>query len=345
TDLTSCKIKYEEGFANIFGRFYTKPEMMWTQADQDLIKPTNYSVCVGFSLQTGTLLLLQCFWNFLANSVAKTSFMGSREFLFYIIWSCVSMVMFPVLQYNFSRPVYDPTYKEIMPELMFGIELFFVALLGLVSHVRFKKLLNFSKTSNHARSIGHKIQYFQELNIVLTMVLFVDALSFIILSADGLTGKKYLNVHKFTADFMICNINVSSLIVWFIVVLIFHPKPLTHRLGTSILPPPSQGVLSSAQPLDGLSGSLLGTQASQASHAPHASRVGSIQYADSVLTGSRIQTEYFSSDTAFRPASVIHHSPPYEEQVEPPPPSYMALPIEQEHPMPPKPQHSYYPPF
>lgn len=39
-DLTSCKIKYEEGFANIFGHIFTKPETMWTKADQDLVIPT-----------------------------------------------------------------------------------------------------------------------------------------------------------------------------------------------------------------------------------------------------------------------------------------------------------------
>lgn len=32
----------------------------------------------------------------------------------------LSIIMFPVLQYNFSRDVYDPTYKEIMPELVYG---------------------------------------------------------------------------------------------------------------------------------------------------------------------------------------------------------------------------------
>ncbi|KAI9321771.1 hypothetical protein BX666DRAFT_1874943 [Dichotomocladium elegans] len=225
--LTSCKIKYEEGFANIFGHIFTKPETMWTKADQDLVIPTDYSLCVGLSLQCGTLLLLQCFWNYLANSVAKASFMSSREFFFYIGWSIVSFVMFPVLQYNFSREVYDPTYKEIMPELLFGAELFFVSLLGFVSHFRFKKLLENTRESTNARSIMQKIRYFQELNIILAVILMVDALSFIILSVDGLTGKKYLNVHKFTADFFICNINVTSMIVWFIVGLILHPKPLT----------------------------------------------------------------------------------------------------------------------
>lgn len=103
-DITSVKIKYEEGFANVLGRIFTKPEVMWTKADRNLVVPTGmiytridsylfltwtsieYSLCIGFSLQTGTLVLLQCFWNYLANSVAKENFMSSKEFMFYICW-------------------------------------------------------------------------------------------------------------------------------------------------------------------------------------------------------------------------------------------------------------------
>lgn len=39
-DITTCKIKYEEGFANMLGHIYTKPEPMWTKADQALVIPT-----------------------------------------------------------------------------------------------------------------------------------------------------------------------------------------------------------------------------------------------------------------------------------------------------------------
>ncbi|KAI9320543.1 hypothetical protein BX666DRAFT_1851743, partial [Dichotomocladium elegans] len=223
-DVTSCKIKYEEGFANIMGHVFTKPEIMWTAADRALVIPTDYSLCIGFSLQTGTLFLLQCFWNYLANSVAKASFMSSREFFVYVLWTIVSILIFPLLQYNFSREVYNTTLKEIMPELVYGCELFIVAALGVISHFRFRKLLRSSKGSMNAHSITHKIRYFQELNLILTLLLFVMALSLIILSADGLTDRKTLNMHKFPADFLICNINVSSCVIWFVVILIFHPK-------------------------------------------------------------------------------------------------------------------------
>ncbi|KAI9490369.1 hypothetical protein BDB00DRAFT_961166 [Zychaea mexicana] len=265
TDIVTCKIKYEEGFANIFGHVFTKPEVMWTEADKALVVPTDYSLCIGFSLQTGTLLLLQCFWNYLANSVAKASFMSSKEFMFYIGWTVLSIIMFPIVQYNFSRDIYDPTYKEVFPELIYGCELFVVAVLGVISHFRFKKLLNNSRESNNARSITHKIRYFQELNLLLSIVLFIDSVSFIILSADGLTGRKYLNAHKFSADIFICNINVTSVITWFIVILIFHPKP-TSQGTTTTLPAPTQDFLSTGKQFDTYTGSpILMPQGSQAS--------------------------------------------------------------------------------
>lgn len=65
--------------------------------------------------------MLQCFWNYLADSVASATFMSSKEFKFYIAWTCSSFIVFPVLQYNFSREIYEPTYKEIMPEMVYGL--------------------------------------------------------------------------------------------------------------------------------------------------------------------------------------------------------------------------------
>ncbi|GAA5814824.1 hypothetical protein MFLAVUS_008327 [Mucor flavus] len=223
-DITSVKIKYEEGFANVLGHVFTKPEVMWTKADRDLVIPTEYSLCIGFSLQTGTLVLLQCFWNYLANSITRTSFMTSREFRFYIAWTFSSFIVFPILQYNFSREIYEPTYKEIMPEMVYGIELFIVACLGVVSHFRFRKLLLNSRDTTNGRSITQKIRYFQEINLVLSTVLFGHGTLLTILSCDGLTARKTLNIHKFSADFFICNINICAVITWFCMILIFHPK-------------------------------------------------------------------------------------------------------------------------
>ncbi|KAI8374485.1 uncharacterized protein BYT42DRAFT_406369 [Radiomyces spectabilis] len=222
-DITSCKFKYEEGFVSIFGHIFTKPEFMWKEETRRLIIPTDYSLCIGLSLQTGTLLLLQCFWNYLANAVAQANFMSSKEFRFYIGWTIAGIFIFPCLRYNFARDVYEHTYKEVMPQLVYGCGLLIVACLGIRSHFRFNKLIMTSKAATNQRSIAHKIRNFQDLNMILTAALFVASISMIILCADGLTPKKTLNVHKFSADFLICNVNVTSMVVWIVVVLIIHP--------------------------------------------------------------------------------------------------------------------------
>lgn len=115
-----------------------------------------------------------------------------------------------------------------MPELVYGCGLFIIACLGIRSHFRFNQLLNKSAGSMNTRYVNHKISYFQELNFILTIALFFFSSSLIILCADGLTGKKYLNVHKFPSDFLICNskylgcmIMMMMMYEWFIFIFLF----------------------------------------------------------------------------------------------------------------------------
>lgn len=86
-----------------------------------------------------------------------------------------------------------------------------ISLLGGVSHLRFKKLLSNSRNQYDAQFINHKIKYFQDLNLILSVALFVVSISFLILSIDGLTVDKKINLHKFSSDFFICNSKWVSL--------------------------------------------------------------------------------------------------------------------------------------
>ncbi|CAM0139598.1 hypothetical protein VKS41_004582 [Umbelopsis sp. WA50703] len=209
------------------------PEQLWSQSDQNLVIPTDYSLCVGFSLQTGTLLLLQCFWNYLSASVAKASFMSSFEFRFYLVWCVLSVVMFPLLQWEFSQSKYDENWKEIIPELAYGCELFIVSILGVYASFRFNRLIKQTRNSINAKEILARLTYFVDLNATLTASLMIDSICFIVLSADGLTTQRYLNLHKFSADLLICIANFASVIVWFLVIMIFHPDEEITNLASS----------------------------------------------------------------------------------------------------------------
>lgn len=99
------------------------------------------------------------------------------------------MAKFYVYRWNFSRSVYPTTWQEAIPELVYGAALFIIALLGVVSHFRFRKLIFQTRDSTNGKAITSKIAYFQDLNALLTVSLLIDGACFIILSADGLTGK------------------------------------------------------------------------------------------------------------------------------------------------------------
>ncbi|KAK4509831.1 uncharacterized protein ATC70_007135 [Mucor velutinosus] len=111
--------------------------------------------------------------------------------------------------------------------------MFLISLLGGVSHFRFKKLLSNSQHQNDAQFITHKMRYFQDLNLLLSVALLLFSICFIILSADGLTNKKTINQRKFLADFFICNINILCIAIWVIVILIFHPKKTVVEANSS----------------------------------------------------------------------------------------------------------------
>lgn len=119
-------------------------------------------------------------------------------------------------------------------------------MLGVVSHFRFKRLLKNLKHNINGAFITYRIQHYQDLNIVLSMTLFLFSISMVTLTADGLTQTKRLNRSKFYADFLICNgkwswliksvsltclqkVNVLMAAIWVPVILILHPKNGSKR--------------------------------------------------------------------------------------------------------------------
>lgn len=119
-DIISTWIKYREGFMPLpNGDIISKPFAFWDEYHQNFIQPIDYVQCISFALQTGVFFLLQCFWHYLSNSVARRSFMGSWEFRFYIVWAICSMAMFPILQWRFNEDQYK---SEAVPQLAYGLE-------------------------------------------------------------------------------------------------------------------------------------------------------------------------------------------------------------------------------
>ncbi|KAI9257987.1 hypothetical protein BDA99DRAFT_514937 [Phascolomyces articulosus] len=224
-DFWSTYVKYSEGFVALpTGSIITKPFILWSPERQKPLQAMNYLQCVTFAFHTGVFFLMQCFWNYLSNSVAKKSFMGSFEFKFYIIWALGSVAMFPVLQWRFRNDIY---LSEIVPQLAYGGEVLITAALGVRSNFRFKRIIAASrrnKSSASSNAIINRLSYFKEMNIILTIILFIYGCCFVILCADGLTEDKVINTNKFACDLLIANVNMGVIFLWLLFISIFHPR-------------------------------------------------------------------------------------------------------------------------
>ncbi|KAI8640143.1 hypothetical protein BD408DRAFT_327933, partial [Parasitella parasitica] len=192
----------------------------------------DYVECVNLSMQTGVFFLLQCFWNYLSNTVAKKSFMGSWEFKFYIFWALGSVAVFPVLQWFYRN---DEHLRETAPQLAYSIEVLITSLLGIRSNRRFRRILNISRNLKHGgTAIAEKLAYFKDMNIYLTIVLFFYAVSLGLLCVDGLTAAKTINSNKFASDLLIANCNTASVLMWIIGISIFHPRRSNAEIEASV---------------------------------------------------------------------------------------------------------------
>ena len=216
-DIVSTYVKYEEGFTVYEGQIITKPFVMWSSKHQINMMAMDYVECVTFSLQVGVFFLMQSFWNYLSNTVAKKSFMSSFEFKFYIFWALGSMAMFPILQWVFRN---DVNKREGIPQLAYGIEALITSLLGVRSHLRFRRIIALTQRNNskNNKAIASRLSYFKDMNVLISIILFSYASSLIILCSDGLTDNKIINTNKFATDLIIANANICTVFLLLLLV-------------------------------------------------------------------------------------------------------------------------------
>ncbi|RIB11879.1 hypothetical protein C2G38_1942971, partial [Gigaspora rosea] len=146
------------------------------------------------------LFLLQCFWNYLSNSIVKLSFMSRFEFKLYIFLGVISVIMFPVIQ------------------------LIFLTVLGIQTHYRFINLIERSYDDKNAPHIIMKIRYFIDMNKVLTLTLFVTGASFLLLGSDVLIKSRPITNSKIASDILVAHMNFAAIIEWLVLILIFYPR-------------------------------------------------------------------------------------------------------------------------
>ncbi|KAF9374079.1 hypothetical protein CPB97_000142 [Podila verticillata] len=225
-DIGSANIKYQEGFMDVSngaGVIMAKPSQFWARGHEDQAKLLDYCLSVGTALLTSVFFLLQSFWSFISKSVTKSTFMTSFEFRLNIVISIIVIVFFPTCQYLFRN---DHARREAAPQMAFSAFLLLVSLLGVRTHFRFNSLLKaaMNTVTEATKSVVVKLEYFKDLNLILSGALFGASVSLGIASADGLRPEPTIARNKFASDFLITNVNFFSFIIWVTLVLIFYPR-------------------------------------------------------------------------------------------------------------------------
>ncbi|CAO3671488.1 unnamed protein product [Rhizopus stolonifer] len=250
-DILMTYLKYNEGYFDYQGHIISKPFILWTPTHQQKAEAFDYIQCVTFSMEAGIFLLLQSFWNYLSNTVAKKTFMSSFEFRFYIVCALASVALFPILQWVFRE---SSIKREAIPQLTFSIEVFIIATLGFRTHFRFKRLIALTQKINSAsqKNIVVKLSYFKDMNKLTSIILYCYSIGFIILCIDGLTTDQVINQNKFALDVLIANTNVCTIYLLILLISIFHPRPqYIKRSGeSSVEKEPPKKIDLSSNPVD-----------------------------------------------------------------------------------------------
>ncbi|KAF9129737.1 hypothetical protein BGX30_013836, partial [Mortierella sp. GBA39] len=190
----------------------SKPAQAWTEEDMLHVEPLYYTLACSLSLQNCAFFLLQAFWSYISKSVTKSTFMSSFEFKVHLIASCGAIVLFPTVQYLFRN---DFVYREAVPQFIFCILLFTTGALGVRVHFRLVALIkNASITMNESTlSVLEKLEYFKDMNVILTFSLFACSFALGIVTVDGMTPHPTIAGNKFASDLLITNLNFFQVII------------------------------------------------------------------------------------------------------------------------------------
>ncbi|KAF9170283.1 hypothetical protein BGX20_009171 [Mortierella sp. AD010] len=224
-DIGSARLKYVEGFwvNPSTGEIQSRPAQAWSSSDQVHVEPLYYILASALALENSVFFLLQSFWSYISKSVTKSSFMSSFEFKVNIVFSLFVMIVYPTIQYLFRN---DIAYREAVPQLVFSIMTFITGVLGIRTHFRLSVLIKAARgvTNESTASVLRKLEYFKDMNLVLTFGFFGCSIPLGIASVDGLTTNPIIATNKFASDFLITNLNFFELIVWVTLILIFYPR-------------------------------------------------------------------------------------------------------------------------
>nr|CAG8563811.1 9246_t:CDS:2 [Entrophospora candida] len=225
-DISWIKIKYSEGHIGLTStsadghnedKYIEKPyldpnnssQIIWSKENQILKETADYLLCAIYSLQTGTLILLQAFWSHLTDQMGDKTFMNSCEFKMYILWSFLSILIFPIPRYMLED-------YQLLSEIR--------------TRIKLKELLKkFHRKSLESQETSLRINYFLEMNCLLMIGLLLTSIGFIILFIEEMaitpsTNAQMITINAIFRDFLTVLTNFGNLILWVTIIFIIYPR-------------------------------------------------------------------------------------------------------------------------
>ncbi|ORX62659.1 hypothetical protein DM01DRAFT_1403121 [Hesseltinella vesiculosa] len=211
-------VKYKEGYVLDGAVGVQKPFLAYSPSNQNLSSIAAYIQSGAYSIESCLYFMLQCFWNYLSNAVAKKSFMSSFEFMSYIVWAIITLALFPILEWYYH---FNPKIEFILG-IPYGGQVFITALLGIRTHRRFARLVRNAKQTGANKTVISKLTYFKDVNFLMMVCQFSYSSSFFVFCIDGMLDGPIAQ-NKFASDVILVNVNITALSLYVLFIAIFHP--------------------------------------------------------------------------------------------------------------------------
>lgn len=226
-DTLGTYIKYEEGFYDdVELGIITKPKSKFSQANYDLIFTVDMMFNITCAFKTSSMFLLMAYWHAITHklgSSAASHFTKSNEFRFYSVYSCISIILYPSLQFIF---VHDELHSVVIPQFLYNFEVVVIAILSQLCNVRFVKLLN--SLGSRATSSIARIKYYMRLNNLLTVACLLDCAPLFAINMDIVlhdSSDRLIYHKKFWSDALTAVFNVGFSLTYVIIILTVFPPP------------------------------------------------------------------------------------------------------------------------
>eukprot|EP01006_Ploeotia_vitrea_P042650 TRINITY_DN66648_c1_g1_i2.p2 TRINITY_DN66648_c1_g1~~TRINITY_DN66648_c1_g1_i2.p2 ORF type:complete len:457 (+),score=216.71 TRINITY_DN66648_c1_g1_i2:152-1522(+) len=222
-DTIATKFKYEEGFSYnaTTGAIKTKSKTKYSQANKDLLVPTDMLLNISWSLKNSAVCLLLAMYHHVARKeCGRKHFMHSWEFKCYSIYSIVSIVLYPFLQLFFDA-VSTPLMSTIMPQFVYSFECFAIVFLMVLTNWRLQKMIDQLKEGKTA-TVVPRLMYFIKMNKFFMFSCFLD---FIGLFTIDILINKQIAKNKFATDFLTRVFNLGFCFTYIFIIYTLYPEP------------------------------------------------------------------------------------------------------------------------